>query len=117
MLLGLQPEELAGKMLLHLRKRGDRMFHPTVLRDELRGQNSCEPRYPPEYDKEIGLVFAEAWAWLRAQGLIVPEDDTNGQNGWRRLGRRAPKMENEADLTSYKVGRLLSTRNSTLQDR
>jgi hypothetical protein len=33
--------------------------------------------------------LVEAWAWLEAQGLLVPAGDTNDRNGGRVLSRRA----------------------------
>lgn len=108
MLLALTPEELAAKMLFLLRKRSEAMFHPGNLQNELWGHvGSNQPQYPREYENEISLALAEAWAWLHAQSLVVPANDINGQNGWRRLSRRARSMENETDFTNFKVGRLL----------
>jgi hypothetical protein len=49
---------------------------------------------------EIIDALTEAWAWLEAQGLVVPAQGTNGQNGWRRLSHRARRMESEADFAS-----------------
>src|SRR5438445_10930613 len=87
MLLALGPEELGAKMLFLLRNRSDAMFHPGNLQNEL-WNGFHQPRYPREYENEVGLALAEAWAWLQAQGLVVPAADTNGQNGWRHLSRR-----------------------------
>lgn len=107
LLLALEPEELAAKLLFLLRQRGE-MFHPGGLQNELCGDPSRgQPGYPRHRVKEIGDALTEAWAWLEAQGLVVPEDGTNGQNGWRRLSRRARRMESEADFASFKIARLL----------
>jgi uncharacterized protein (TIGR02391 family) len=38
---------------------------------------------------------------------VVPVAGPNGQNGWRRLSRRARRMESEADFTSFRIARLL----------
>lgn len=108
MLLALPTEELAAKMLFLLRKRGDAIFHPGNLHNELWGSHGPnQPHYLRQHENEVGLALAEAWAWLHAQGLVVPENGTNGQNGWRRLSRRARSMETEADFTSFKIARLL----------
>lgn len=99
MLMALAPEELAAKMLFILRDRPSKgHFNP---RNEEIGP------YPSNRYAEISLVFAEAWAWLEAQGLIVPADGINGQNGFRRLSRRALSIKTEEDFTSFKVARLL----------
>ena len=108
MLLALTPEELGAKMLFLLRKRNDAMFHPGNLQNELWGSlHSNQPQYPRQFENEISLALSEAWAWLHAQGLVVLANDTNGQNGWRRLSRRARSMETEADFAGFRVGRLL----------
>src|SRR6202021_35256 len=65
------------------------------------------PTYPREKRDEVALALSEAWAWLEAQGLIVPASGPSGQNGWRVLSRRARKMETAAEFASYKVARLL----------
>lgn len=107
LLLALEPEELATKLLFLLRQRGE-MFHPGGLQNELCGDPSRgQPGYLWHRVKEIGDALTEAWAWLEAQGLVVPEDGTNGQNGWRRLSRRARRTEGEADFASFKIARLL----------
>ena len=106
-LLALEPEELGAKLLFLLRERGGAMFHPT-MQDELWGdQSRGVVGYPREHQNELGLALTEAYAWLEVQGLVVPEDDTNGRNGWRRLSRRARKFENEADFARYAVARML----------
>ncbi len=66
-----------------------------------------QPQYPRDKRDDISLALSEAWAWLEAQGLIVPAAGSNGNNGFRVLSRRARKMESEAEFASYKVARLL----------
>jgi len=105
-LLALEPEELGAKMLFLMRGRGGTV-HGGNFENELFGMGN-QPGYPRELQGEIGLAFAEAWAWLEAQGFLVPAEGINGQNGWRRLSRRARKMESEADFASFKTARLLS---------
>jgi len=108
LLLALEPEELAVKMLFILRQRGQPKFHPGNFQNELcEDPVSGRPGYPRQRQKEIELALTEAWSWLEAQGLIVPDEGTNGQNGWRRLSRRAQRMESEADFASFKTARLL----------
>jgi uncharacterized protein (TIGR02391 family) len=65
------------------------------------------PQYPREKQPQISLALVEAWAWLEAQGLLVPAGDSNGRNGWRVLSRRARKIQTEAEFASYRVARLL----------
>jgi uncharacterized protein (TIGR02391 family) len=108
-MLALEPEELAAKMLFLIRSRSDAgMFNTNNLRIELWSQSfSGRHQYPRERQKEIDLALAEALAWLEAQGLIVPAEGLNGQNGWRRLSRRARKFENDFDFRNFTVARRL----------
>lgn len=63
--------------------------------------------YPHYRQAEIQVAFVEAWSWLEAQGLVVREPGTNGQNGWRRLSRRARKFEAESDFAGFTAARML----------
>jgi uncharacterized protein (TIGR02391 family) len=108
LLLALEPEELAAKLLFLVRQRPHGDFSPAILAHGLGGDPSHDqPGYPQHRLKEIRDALTEAWAWLEAQGLMVPVDGTNGQNGYRRLSRRARRMESEADFLSFKIARLL----------
>jgi uncharacterized protein (TIGR02391 family) len=108
-LLALEPEELAAKMLFLIRRRSDAaMFNTGNLRIELWSQSfSGRPQYPWERKKEIDLALAEALAWLEAQGLIVPAEGMNGNNGYRHLSRRARKFESETDFRNFAAARRL----------
>lgn len=108
-LLSLEPEELGAKMIFLLRQRfGGAMFHPNNLVNELWSQGlSGNPQYPFQRQREVSIAVMEAWGWLEAQGLVVPEPDINGQNGWRVLSRRARKFENEAEFANYALARRL----------
>jgi uncharacterized protein (TIGR02391 family) len=108
-LLELSIEELAAKMLFLLRQRqGVAMFHPDSMQNELWGDVSRGlPGYPHNRTAELELADAEAWAWLIAQGLILPAEDTNGRNGYRRLSRRARAMESETEFADFQIARLL----------
>jgi uncharacterized protein (TIGR02391 family) len=66
-----------------------------------------EPRYTRDRQEEINLALSEAWAWLEAQGLLVPASETNRQMGWRVLSRHARKIETERDFADYRIARLL----------
>lgn len=117
-LLALTPEELAAKFLFTMRtQEGNsqrqfmagqgQMFHFGNMISELWNTTSAAPLYPRQKQKEVNLAFAEAWAWLEAQGLLIPSPDSNGNNGWRVLSRRAQAMESQAAFADFKVSRLL----------
>jgi hypothetical protein len=89
MLLAPPPEELGSTILFLLKKRNEAKFHTDNLQKELWGHfTSGQPQYPRQNENEINLALSEAWAWLQAQGLIVP-DMENGQYGWLVLSRHA----------------------------
>jgi len=111
--LALEPEELGGKLLLLIRKRfppGADIFWPAKFEDELWDlQSTLSPQrtYPRQRQAEVALAFSETWAWLEAQGLIVPAPGENGRNGWRVLSRRARRFEDEAEFAQYAVARMI----------
>jgi uncharacterized protein (TIGR02391 family) len=110
-LLALEPEELGAKMLFLLRRRTFQrnMFMPATLNAELwptlnlPGQEST---YPTSRRDAIEVALTEAWAWLEAQGLIVPASDSNGSRGWKILSRRAKRFQSESEFAQYAVARI-----------
>jgi len=111
-LLSLSPEELAGKLLFLIRRRlkhGER-FNLGNLSGEiwnyypsLPGQ---QPLYPPQFRDSVNLALAEAWGWLRAQGLVVESVDS-GAAGWYQLSRRALSFENPTAYEQFAAARML----------
>jgi hypothetical protein len=84
------------------------MFHSDNLQSEFwTGAALGQASYPREQQRLIGLALTEAWSWLEAQGLVVPEDGLNGRNGWRRLSRRAQRFENAGEFANYTMARML----------
>jgi len=106
-MLALEPEELGAKLLFLARARPDPEFSPEQMASELWSTVPVTPEYPRQRQSEIHLALREAWAWLEAQGLIVPAEPPNGRNGWRVLSRRARKFENPAEFTNYATARRL----------
>ncbi|HEX4164436.1 MAG TPA: TIGR02391 family protein [Bryobacteraceae bacterium] len=120
-LLALEPEELGGKMLFLMRARQGKqeyqfspgrgtMFVLSSLESEMWPQTfggQVPTPYPANKREEISLALTEAWAWLEAQGLLVPSPDGNGSNGWRVLSRRARKMETKKEFADYRIARLV----------
>ncbi len=117
LLLALEPEELAAKMLFGLRRKTDKrnqqqepfllsnllleLWPQQVLRDQ-------QTAYPRAKENEINLALSEAWAWLVAQGLLVPYtgSGTAGE-GWRVLSRRAKRFQDESEFSSFSTARML----------
>jgi uncharacterized protein (TIGR02391 family) len=107
LLLTLTPEELGAKILFLLGGRGEGIFHLNNMDNELWNLPAHSPQYPRDHRDEIERAIIEAFAWLTAQGLIVPASGGSGQAGWKRLSRRAALLKTDADFTSFKAGRLL----------
>ncbi|HEV8413030.1 MAG TPA: TIGR02391 family protein [Bryobacteraceae bacterium] len=109
--LSLEPEELGAKLIFLIKARqkfdGDifypRSFETEIWEAEMRQQQT----YPRNRQAAVALAFAEAWAWLEAQGLIVPAPDQGIGSGWRVLSRRAKRFTREAEFTEYAVARML----------
>lgn len=106
-LLALEPEELAAKLLFLIRSDLGARYHAENLESELWHDVPGQPSYPRGRQAEINLAVAEALAWLEAQGLAVPDAGVNGSHGWRRLSRRALKLENADDFAQYAMARRL----------
>jgi uncharacterized protein (TIGR02391 family) len=110
-LIALEPEALGAKLLFLLRKRTFQrnLFMPNSLNAELWTSTSIPGRptpYPRDRGEAIEIALLEAWAWLEAQGLLVPAPDPNGRIGWRILSRRAKRFENEDEFAQYAVARM-----------
>ncbi len=117
----LEPEELGAKLLFWLRRReqsdqqrhrrGFYQFNPGNLVGEVlsAGDHSRgDSGYPRDKWDELGAAVSEAFAWLGAQGLIVPPvDNISSGAGWRVLSRRARRFESEADFESFTTARRL----------
>lgn len=108
-LLALEPEELGAKLLFLLRERNAGKFSHYNLRIELWNQHppNLKSPYPRNRQDEVDLALSEAWAWLEAQGLIVPAPGSSGQNGWRLLSRRAKRFQDETEFVQYALARIL----------
>jgi uncharacterized protein (TIGR02391 family) len=100
-LLELEPEELAATLLFMLRHGG--RVHLANVTGNLQNES-----YPREKTHAVEIAVAEAFAWLEAQGLMIPEPGMNGQNGWKIFSRRAGRFANEAEFADYASARLLN---------
>ena len=104
--LSLEPEELGAKLLFLAKDRG--MFSPSSFENEIWGDEMRRrPTYPRSRKDAIALAFAEAWAWLEAQGLMVHAPDQGRDTSSRVLSRRARRFQSEAEFANYAVARML----------
>ena len=105
--LALEPEELGAK-LLFLAKECGGMFSPSNFEAEIwDAEIRRQPTYPRNRQNAVALALTEAWAWLEAQGLIVPAPDQGHGTSYRVLSRRARRFQSEAEFASYAVARML----------
>ena len=102
LLLELPPEELA-EILLQLANehKQNGLIHPQALLTQINGAHGEADGYPQSRRKDAELAFSEAWNWLTVHGLLVPDTDTNGNNGWKRLSRQASKLLDQKLFQSY----------------
>lgn len=111
-LLALEPEELAGIVLKLLRQRLEERPtstispHNCILEINSDSYNPGVPSYPREARKAVQLALAEAFAWLGAHALLVPEP--GGSGGWMVLSRRAQRFESEEDYAHFVLARRLN---------
>lgn len=100
--VGLAPEELA-ELVLQLAKehRQNNLIHPQAIASHIDGTPGMNNGYPQNRRREAERALAEAWNWLRVQGLLIPETGSNGQNGWMLLSRRAESLLATNDFKSY----------------
>jgi uncharacterized protein (TIGR02391 family) len=108
----LEPEELAAQLLLLIKKRLARGDRPHVhLGNMLNEFDRSTPSSVMNLDlpkaAEMKIAVVEAWAWLEAQGLIIPASDQNGNNGWRNLSRRALRIQDARDFAQFRATRQL----------
>ena len=100
-LLAMDPEELAWIVLSILRMTGGEtaspMPHCGSFVDGLFEYRNVES-FPRARKYEVELAVTEAWLWLEREMLLVPAQGINGENGFRRFGRRAQHIHTEADF-------------------
>jgi uncharacterized protein (TIGR02391 family) len=109
--LTLEPEELAGTLLILLRNRIERdarpiSVHNCILEITSGASNvQGDQGYLPEAREEVALAVAEAFAWLKAQALLV---ESPGSTGWSVLSRRARRFETAGDFRQFLMARRLN---------
>lgn len=102
LLLSLEPEELAAKLLFAGVPLGSLQNFLLSLWDRSYIPGEQSGSYPSNRRDEIELALTEAWSWLEAQGLLV-----RVPNKFQTLSRRAQKIKTSADFANFRVSRLL----------
>jgi hypothetical protein len=98
--LALEPEELAGILLLHLadlpandgKLNRSNFFHnpDDTFRD-----------YPQNTRSAVAQAFLDAWAWLESDGLIVRKASA-GHPDWIFISRRGAQMKTREAFDVYR---------------
>ena len=116
-LLSLQPEELAGPLLISL-DGSDRIDPFAIISIEPLGrymqtQPSVRERYLAKHEKDILFALMEAWQWLECEGFVAPRP-THLPNGFSIgrmtsyfVTRRGKAIETPEAFESYRKGNLL----------
>lgn len=102
-LLGLEIEELAGVLLMHLNSRDDKgaTLHHYNFFNDLRHT----PAYPTQ-QVEVNQALMEAWDWLANEGFLAKrgDDSTRASVFVTRRGRR---MKSREDFAAYRKANFL----------
>jgi hypothetical protein len=105
-LVALAPEEL-GWYLLRVAKSQLQhgIFAPSNLTLVTSGSGMAAHQHSPygAREDEVELAAAEAWNWLRVQGLIVPAPGINGTHGFYVISRRGAALTTDNDFQRFRA--------------
>ena len=119
-LLSLEPEELAGPLLLAL-EGNDRIIRDNVVSNDLLSSlfksmpKMCQ-EYPSNLDNEILFALMEAWQWLEREGFIAPRptslagESSAGNIDKYFVTRRWKGIETREEFEAYRKANLLPKR-------
>ncbi len=92
-LLGLAPEEVAFSLL---KVASNNLENGKVHRDTVIAISAPVSQEQPYNNAQTRIqvehALIEALHWLEVNAILLPEPGTNGQNGWRFLGRRGKEL-------------------------
>ena len=101
-LLSLQPEELAGPLLISL--DGSDYIEPfTIISFDL------IQKYPAKHEQDILFALMEAWQWLEREGFVAPRPNGSSTRSYF-VTRRGKAIETTEALEVYRQGNLLPKR-------
>lgn len=106
-LIDLEPEEIGQYLLVYLNKlRVEENRNKFHRYNTTSGENSAVREYAGELRQQVAEVLAEAWMWLRTEGLLTAVADENNDD-WARVSRRGQKIEETQDFKEYEHIKLL----------
>jgi len=98
--LALEPEELAGAVLVWLNST----FGQNKFARQNIGQEYSVSGYPQHLHQPILKAIMEAWVWLEREGFLAPDP---GQAGWYFITRRGQRITQASQVADYRRGNLL----------
>ena len=118
-LLSLQPEELAGPLLISL--EGIKQINPEgiitykKMVEEIERSSHSNPqlKYPKVCDEDVLLALMEAWQWLVREGFVaqrptdLPSDSYRTSSTKYFVTRRGKRIQTSEDLEAYRKTDLL----------
>src|ERR1035438_2393294 len=113
-LLKLEPEELAGVLLVHLNCCEGLSGSSIYQQDAINRHNffnslrHTPPLVKPEYgnkQSEVIRPLMEAWAWLEKEGFLVKDPTATGDLFF--LSRRAQRLKTREEFDAYRKASLL----------
>lgn len=111
LLVTMEPEELAASILMAIpemaKSNQDMVSRPNLLSSLFAVGNDGQAAFPTASRDAVEQAVTEAWVWLEVQGLLIPAPGMNGQNGWRKLSRRASKIKDKRDFQQFSATRFL----------
>ena len=105
-LLNLAPEELAYPLL---KVAESNLQNHMVHRDRvvsMDGPPFTQVRPYELQEDEVRLALTEALMWLEVNAILLPAVGTNGNNGWRVLGRRARGLLDREQFDNFRSASL-----------
>ena len=119
-LLSLEPEELAGPLLLSLEGNDNITRNRAISHDAMKGfidaRSEMSQKYRAGHHDEILFALMEAWQWLLSEGFIAPSptnlefQKSAGQVDVYFVTRRGKRIETPEDLEAYRNANLLPQR-------
>jgi hypothetical protein len=100
--VGLEPEQLAGVLLAFLNALQPNEQHQINRHNFFNtgsyGSNAFVG-YPPSRVESVAEAYLEAWIWLEREGLLIPKVTDLGQG--YKISRRGQRIKTRDDLNAY----------------
>jgi uncharacterized protein (TIGR02391 family) len=103
--LALEPEELAGILLVYLKSLPPRDSQLN-LHNFFHDPRQTFAEYPESRREDVANAFLAAWVWLQTEGLILPRVGA-GHPDWVMVSRRGEQMATRENFAAYRAARLL----------